>query len=185
MAEGVSRKPVLINPTWEQMVERDPLIAFSFYLDGRKSVLIAVANEVVENLDGGFSGPAVDGGRITRADDLMWLWTLGAYEVIRTMCQAKECFAESVRRELGSLKLELAAARMPAAKMERARTSTPVPSSRSSSGWDVANRDLLVGDPTSTTISARRLLSRFQQVVSSIRPSDILKPHEDSYRKKA
>ncbi len=36
---------VLINPTWEQIVERDPLIAFSRYLSGRKNVLLAIAAE--------------------------------------------------------------------------------------------------------------------------------------------
>jgi hypothetical protein len=45
-----------INPTWEQIVERDPLIAFSHYLCGRVHVLFAFADEISINLDEGFSG---------------------------------------------------------------------------------------------------------------------------------
>ena len=76
-------KGVLINPTWEQIVEHDPLIAFSHYLSGRVHVLFAVADEIVENLDHGFSRQPIDGARIELAESLMWLWTLGAYEVVR------------------------------------------------------------------------------------------------------
>jgi hypothetical protein len=35
---------------------------------------------------------------------LFWLWTLGAYEIVRTMCQAQSCFSErglDVRRRSG------------------------------------------------------------------------------------
>lgn len=110
---------VLIHPTWEQIVERDPLIAFSFYLSGRKNVLLAVADEIIENLDQGFSGSTLDGSRIERAESLMWLWVFGAYEVVRTMCQAKDCFSEKAFSELIKLKRNLANVRMPAAKMEK------------------------------------------------------------------
>jgi hypothetical protein len=70
-------KGVLINPTWEQIVERDPLMAFSHYLTGRVYVLLTIADEIKENLDQGFSGQTVDGCRISRAESLMWLWVLG------------------------------------------------------------------------------------------------------------
>jgi hypothetical protein len=97
-------RDVLINPTWEQVVERDPLIAFSFYLSGRKNVLLAIADEIIENLDQAFYGPLVNGGKLERAESLFWLWTLGAYEIVRTMCQAQSCFSErglDVRRRSG------------------------------------------------------------------------------------
>ncbi len=46
-------REVLINPTWEEMVEREPLLAFSFYLLGRVNVLLGIADEIVEHLDQG------------------------------------------------------------------------------------------------------------------------------------
>jgi len=63
-----------------------------------------------------FSGSCVDGGRVERAESLMWFWLLGAYEVVRTMHQAKACFSERLVRELSGLRKMLAAVRMPAAK---------------------------------------------------------------------
>jgi len=121
-------KDVLINPTWEQVVEREPLIAFSHYLSGRTNVLLMLADEIIDNLDQGFSGAVVDGGRAARAEHLMWLWILGSYEVVRTMCQAKNCFSDKAFNELSGLKKTLSTIRMPAAKMEKSGKKAPVTS---------------------------------------------------------
>jgi len=174
-------KSVLVNPTWEQSVERDPLIAFSHYLCGRVHVLLAIADEITENLDSGFSEQVIDGGQVERAESLMWLWMLGAYEVVRTMCQAKACFTKQALDELSQLKKRLSLVRMPAAKMEKPGLKIPVNSNRSPAGWDVSRRDLLVNDPESTNIYARDLLEEFDRVFSSIKASDILGRHEDAY----
>ena len=40
----------LIDPTWAQIVEREPLIAFSHYLSGHVNVLFSFADEI-ENMD--------------------------------------------------------------------------------------------------------------------------------------
>jgi hypothetical protein len=175
---------VLVNPTWEQSVEREPLLAFSHYLSGRVNVLCAFADEIIENLDKGLAGECVDGGRVERAESLMWFWLLGAYEVVRTMHQAKICFSESLIQELSSLKKTLATVRMPAAKMEKPgkKPAVAVTSNRSPAGWDVRNRDLLVNDPEeSPDISARWILSEFDRVFSSIGKSDVLAHHTDAY----
>jgi hypothetical protein len=170
---------------WEQMVD-DPIIAFSFYLSGRKNVLLGLSDEIIENLDRGFSDAVVDGGRIERAESLMWLWTLGAYEVVRTMCQAKSCFSQKAWDQLTQLKKTLAAVRMPAAKMEKAGQKVPVTSNRSPAGWDISNRDLLVNDPDSRPdVSARSILMQFDGVFSSITKDDVLGCHEESYSEAA
>jgi hypothetical protein len=177
---------VLYNPTWAESIEREPLLAFSHYLSGRVSVLCSFAQEIIENLDAGFSSKSVDGGRVDRAESLMWLWLLGAYEVVRTMHQAKSCFSERLLQDLAGLKKALARARMPAAKMEKPGKRAPVTSNRSPSGWDVENRDLLMNDPEECPdISARWLLSEFDRVVSSIVQSDVLAPHEAAYHRGA
>jgi len=41
----------LIDPTWAEIVEREPLMALSHYLAGRISVLCVFADEIIENLD--------------------------------------------------------------------------------------------------------------------------------------
>lgn len=170
-----------MNPTWEEMVERDPLISFSWYLSGRMACLLDLGDEVLENLDAAFSDDSVDIEHFGREEMLMWFWVLGAYEVIRTMCQAKRCFRAELVQHLHLLKQELAKARMPAAKMEQPGKDLPVTSNRSPSSWDLPSRDLLIGDPTTQIISARGLLKRFKSVVSSVVPEDILGRHEDAY----
>lgn len=175
-------KEPLINPTWEQVVEREPLMGFSHYLSGRVNVLLAVADEIIDNLDQGFAEVCVDGGRVERAESLMWLWMLGAYEVVRTMCQAKTCFSQKTLGELILLKKSLSVVRMPAAKMEKPGKKEPVTSNRSPAGWSSATRDLLINDPEATPdISARSLLVEFDRVFSSMTKDDILARHEDSY----
>ena len=172
----------LVNPTWAQIVEREPLIAFSHYLSGRVNVLCTFADEIIENLDKGFSGECVDGGRVERAESLMWFWSLGAYEIVRTMHQAKECFSERLVHDLSGLKKTLATVRMPAAKMEKPGRRVAVTSNRSPAGWDVENRDLLVNDPEeSPDISARWMLSEFDRVFSCITKSDVLAHHAATY----
>jgi hypothetical protein len=39
----------LLNPTWVESVEREPLLAFSHHLSGRVSVLCSFAEEIIEN----------------------------------------------------------------------------------------------------------------------------------------
>jgi hypothetical protein len=173
---------VLINPTWEQVIERDPMVLFSWYLSGRKNVLLMIANEIIENLDEAFANNVVHGGKLDRAESLFWLWTLGAYEVVRTMCQAKSCFSERAFGELARLKTTLSVIRMPAAKMEKPGERLPVTSNRSPAQWDMRNRDLLVGDPTCEPgFSARSVLKRFDMLFASLETNDILAQHEASY----
>ena len=143
---------------------------------------LCVCEEVIENLDRGVSSQSIDGGSVERAESLMWLWLLGAYEIVRTMHQAKYCFNGRVASDIGNLKDLLAEIRMPAAKMEKLGRKVPVTSTRSPSGWDVQNHDLLLNDPEeSEAISARHVLAEFDRVFCSITKADVLSTHEMSY----
>jgi hypothetical protein len=179
-------KETLVNPTWEQSVEREPLIAFSYYLSGRTNELLQVGDEIINHLDQGFANKdfinSTSADHIRQAGTLIWLWTLGAYEIVRTMCQARDCFSERVNSDLLQLKKSLASVRMPDAKMEKAGKKLPVTSNRSPNGWDMPNRDLLIGDPEGDIpTSARHLIIEFDRVMSSITKEDVICRHEDSY----
>lgn len=175
------RRPgVLINASREESLAREPLLAFSFYLAGRVGVLDDTSAEIVRLLDRGFDGDRgfVRGEEVGRASTLMWFWTLGAYEVVRTMCQAATCFSKRAHDELVGLKRQLAVVRMPSAKMEKVRSNTPVTSNRSPDGWDMQRQDLIIGDPdTRPDVYARDLLAAFDRVVWSITSADVLAPH--------
>jgi hypothetical protein len=173
-------KECLENPTEEEMFTREPLMAFSFYLSGRNNVLLYLSDEIIENLDNGFIGPTIKAGFIDRASTLLWLWTLGAYEVIRTISQAKDCFSDSFIEKVNELKKQLAIVRMPNAKMEEQGKKNPVNSNRSPDGWDVTNKDLLVGSPANP-ISGRYLLDIYEKTISSLTLVDVRKHHQESY----
>ncbi|WP_074766556.1 hypothetical protein [Magnetospirillum fulvum] len=175
-------RETLFNPTWEEMVESDPLLAFSFYLSGRVNVLLDLGDDIVALLDEGFAADCAYADKIERASTIMWLWTLGAFEVVRTICQASSCFSPSAQTKFKSLKKSLSMARMPAAKMEIPGKKAPVSSDRSPDGWDVDGKDLLVGDPMALPhISARTLLKEFGDVFASLSKADVLGRHENSY----
>jgi len=175
-----ARFEVLINPTQQETTEREPLLIFSFYLSGRNNTLLVLSDEIIELLDNGFNNQINKDGSIERASTLLWLWTLGAYEVIRTICQAKKCFSPSFIIKADKLKKELAAVRMPSAKMEKQGKREPVNSNRSPDGWDYDNKDLLIGDPD-MAISSRGLLKLYDDTLSSLTVSDILSSHADAY----
>jgi hypothetical protein len=168
------------------MSTQQPLTAFSFYLSGRDQVLLSVADEVLYNLDRCAPGEeTVPAGPRARASDLMWLWTLGAYEVTRTICQAHACFAARFLAEVGELKAALERVRVPNTKMEKIKydrkgTTIPVTSDRGPDLWDAARKDLLVGDPADA-VSARSLLAQYVRVMTSLRAEEVLMRHEDAF----
>lgn len=177
-------KECLVNPTEEEILTREPLIAFSFYLSDKNNILLSVSDEITENLDKGFTNNSIHTDLIGRASTLMWFWTLGAYEVIRTMCQAKVCFSENFYEKISELKTDLAKVRMPSSKMEKKGKTIPVGSNRSPDGWDVPNKDLLVGDPE-YPISGRMLLEKYDNVLSSLTIEDVKARHEHAYNKES
>jgi hypothetical protein len=171
----------LLNPTEGEMLEREPLLAYSFYLNGRVHALMQVASEIEEALDLGFGSELVHGGLVGRADTLMWLWILGAYEVVRTMCQSPDCFSEQALTRFKSLKKSLAVVRMPAAKMEPQGKNQAVSSDRSPSGWSVERKDLLVNAPDEPDVYARDLIQQFERAMSDLKRSEVIRSHESSY----
>ncbi|HZF13179.1 MAG TPA: hypothetical protein VFE33_30680 [Thermoanaerobaculia bacterium] len=163
-----------------------PLWGFSPYLWGRIRVLLALSQEILADLDCAFSSD-LRMEELARAEANLWLWCLGAYEMVRTMTQeqALACFSLRLREPLRELKRQLKEVRMPAAKMELKRSKgsrfgPPVTSCRAPADIDVESMDLLVGDPD-RPVSGRSLLSRFGTVLASIEPEDVIDRHESGY----
>lgn len=170
----------LINPTEEEIIENEPLIVFSYYLSEKNNLLLDLSDKILENLDKGF-GSEIYTEFIGKASSMTWFWTLGAYEVIRTICQAKGCFSDTFIESANKLKEQLAIVRMPSAKMEVKGKNIPVNSNRSPDGWDIDKKDLLIGDPENSK-SARQLIEQYDKTLCSLQPNDIIKRHEDVYK---
>lgn len=164
----------------EEFEANNPLARYSFYANGRMQLLESIATEILAELDRAFADDVVLHQHLARAEALSWLWLLGSYEVVRTMCQAKKCFSERAGQALQELKRLLGRVRMPAAKMEKSGKREPVTSNRSAAGVSAPTRDLLLGDPNAPE-SLRHLLERFSYVFAQIKASDVLDSHEASY----
>jgi len=173
---------ILINPTWDQQLEREPLLAFSFILSTRNNQLSTVADEILDLLDAGISESFIDTNKTTKAGILMWLWILGAYEIVRTMCQASNCFSLEYMEKLRPLKNKLAKIRMPDSKMEKQGKKQPVSSNRSPWCEVQKTKDLLIGDPEEA-YSTREIIDYYFSIIYSLTSKDIMGNHEASYSK--
>nr|WP_298521991.1 hypothetical protein [uncultured Halomonas sp.] len=100
------------------MFEAHPLMAFAPLMEMQVRSLDEMAGAIEETLDASFTGGSnVDGALMSKVYGLIWLWVLGVYEVLRTMCQAKECFSQSLGEQLCSQKRYFAKLRMPLQNM--------------------------------------------------------------------
>ncbi|RUV48171.1 hypothetical protein EOA85_33570 [Mesorhizobium sp. M5C.F.Ca.IN.020.29.1.1] len=76
---------------FEEMYRRNPLKAFSIYTVTQLQSLRRMAFEIKAARDQKDPGPD-----IMKAYDFFWFWTLGAYAIIRTMTQHKQCFSSKI-----------------------------------------------------------------------------------------
>lgn len=170
--------------TIEQMLQQDPLIAFSVYTAIQVHTLNVLAREIFELLDSSMTAGSVDGQGFNRAYGMFWLWVLGAYEVTRTMCQAKSCFSPKLATKLHELKNRLSKLRIPFAKQEYAGshsgTGTPIKGEASIYGLDTSRKDLTF-EVKGTVLSVRDLVGAFESIFRSIKRQDILQDHRRSY----
>jgi hypothetical protein len=159
------------NP--EDMINRDPLLKFSLYTAVQKSALSNIGQEIVAHLDNsnlpdGHVSPA-----ILRAYELFWLWTLGAYEVIRVMDEHTGCFAPSVAKQIKALKKRLATIRMPFAKqLHTGKAKRPIYAELSISGVGAERNDMIfvIGDQQYSTTA---LIKEVRDFLGGIKPVDI------------
>jgi hypothetical protein len=95
----------------DDLTSQNPLLKFSLYTHGQSVALQEVGSDILRLLAEMKVGEgAVDAETARRAYNLFWLWTLGAYEVVRTMSDPKRlgCFSEEASKQLLELKKRLA-----------------------------------------------------------------------------
>ena len=164
----------------EQMLRRKPLIAFSVYTDIQATILIDTANNIRAGLDDIFEGDVIQVVKLNSAYGLFWLWLLGAYEVVRTMCQAENCFSQGLRERLESFKRRLADLRIPFAKQEYRGERVPIRGELSMTRHPSRSEPDLVYRLGEDEYSARSLLYEFDTIFGEIGLDDILSEHRKS-----
>lgn len=150
-----------------------PLSAFSI----ATCLQIQFLREVAKDIDAltvsaiRTDGPG-GGNALAKAHGLFWLWTLGAYEVVRTMAQAKPCFTEDAHKMLIKEKQHLARIRMPFAKQERAGKRVPA-SWKELFAWGYGPDGDIIFDIAGTHVFARKEIARFNAFIDRIERDDI------------
>lgn len=164
----------------EQAFERTPLLAFSLSTCLQIQFLREIATDIRTLTSSAVrtDGPW-DGNALAKAQGLFWLWILGAYEVVRTMAQAKQCFAPDALQRIVQEKKHLAQIRMPFAKQEREGKRLPVWREFFSDGCN-ADGDIIF-TIAGNTVHAKVQLVRFEAFVTGFECADILMSHEQSY----
>ena len=118
-----------------------------------------------------------DGTVLNRVYGQFWLWVLAAYEIVRTMCQARACFSDRLAGRLAALKTQVAELRIPFAKQEYPGVrGVPIEAEASISGWDAATKDITF-EVGGKDISARALVTEFDEVIATVQPADVLHRH--------
>jgi len=117
----------------EDYLQSNTLIAFSLYTDIQYKMVRVLGEEIIKCLDESIfvdergQVRIVLRGRFTdEAYSKFWFWTLGAYEVVRTMCGAKKCLSGELLENLSQLKKKLSVLRIPFAKQELNQEKVPV-----------------------------------------------------------
>ena len=162
----------------EEMYRKAPFIKFSVYTQIQIQQLKLVSDEIIGILDRNKVAGVFDDDS-HRSYGLFWLWVLGAYEVIRTMHEHKQCFSEPLLQKVGVLKKELAIVRMPFAKQQlKGQRDRAIGSEPSVAGTGKEHKDLLF-EIGGKSVSCRNMLKRFNDFIQSVNHEEVLRDLRD------
>lgn len=157
--------------------ERFPLALFSAYTQVQCQILESQRNRVLDDLDLAFPlEGSVHGPSLNEAYGNFWLWTLGAYEVARTMAQHRHCFSSNYADQLVQTRKRLAIYRVPFAKQElQGKAGSSLIAEASIGTIDIKKRDFafIVG---SERFWVRDEMSAFGDLLAAASLREVLHP---------
>jgi len=162
-----------MSKSYEAYLSENPIDRFSFYTQHHITILTRVGQEIEDLLDEAVDGDTISHGEFERAYGLFWLWVLGAFEVIRTMFAARKCFSTDIQNSLKASKKRLVQIRTPMAKQEYTRPKENIRGELSVSEFNADTKDFCLSIKDEK-YWARALIREFNQLMSSIRPDDIV-----------
>jgi hypothetical protein len=160
------------EPREEEIYRKNPLLAFSLYTAAQLQSLRRIQSEI----DAALEQPESGFPDLMKAYDFFWFWTLGAYEVVRTMDENRSCFSPQLAARTEALKLRLAGIRMPFAKQQLANRPAlgkrrPIRGENSVVGWGEKS---LVFKIDGETFDSRSLVSEVAEFFAGIKREDVL-----------
>jgi hypothetical protein len=163
------------------------LVAFSLYTDLQYKMVRVLGEEIIQCFDETISADEkghiriLYRGRYTYDGySKFWFWTLGAYEIVRTMGGAKKCITPEMLAKLNQLKHKLGVLRIPFAKQLLQKEDVAVNAELSIYSHSASPPDLKF-QVKDQVISARATIEEFAAVVGGIEPADILADFRTMY----
>lgn len=165
---------------FDDFLSENPEALFSVYTHCQVSTVLKMGDEIKTGLDAIFLKDGHIAGNVNEVYGKFWLWVLGAYEIIRTMTQANDCFSEDAKDSLKRIKKPLSRLRIPFAKQElQGKKQRPIQNEASISSFDPLKRDMAfsVGNEVFWT---RNLINDFSVLFKDLKVSDVVKNHRNS-----
>lgn len=168
------------NPVIEALYRASPLLAFSPYTHMQSNYVRELGREIIEILNESVKGATdmtINGDDLMRAYAKFWFWTLGSYEILRTMGGPKSditrYFNVPISSELKRLKSIVRKIRVPFAKQEYAGRCEIIRGEASMAGFGKGD---MIFDVEGVSISAADLIRDFDRVFASITLADVRMP---------
>jgi hypothetical protein len=156
----------LVMDEIDGLFQGKPLLRFSAYTVTQIQTLLFLADELQEILEVALVQEGVVGPEMEPFYGSFWLWTLGASELVQTMYQAKNYFAQPAQRRIQEFKREIAEIRVLLAKQEFASEhDLPIDADGLIYGFDFPGLDVKI-DVNGRGYSVRGLLNRFSILIN-------------------
>ncbi|TSE13456.1 hypothetical protein C1D09_003845 [Mesorhizobium intechi] len=152
-----------------EMFKAKPLLAFSLYTQAQADKLQRMRDEIEALMAD--TGTNEVFNEWQRATDFFWFFTLGAYEVLRTMDQHNRCFVPLVGSKITEMKRRIAPLRMPFAKQEYQGGGGPIGGENSIVGFKNGSFQYRVGD---TVFDVRETMAAVCDFLGGIKRDDVL-----------
>lgn len=165
--------------------EENPLMVFSLFMPRYVNIVKNLGKEILSELSDKPSKK--DESKTVKREvwestDKFWLFVLSSYEVLRTLCQNKNCFKENMAEKICCYKKIINEIRIPFAKLEVAGKKE-IPVYYENCIYSISNYDFCYKIKTKI-VSARELITGYLSLMDEIQLSDITESYDELARQK-
>lgn len=166
---------------FDEFLNKNPLLRFSIYTHIQARTVMELGLSIKDKFDMMFLDDGTIDMRFGDPYGKIWLWVIGAYEVVRTMSDEKwkNSWSPNKREDILAYKKRIAALRIPFAKQEL-RNGRPIGNENSYVGTNHGNKSFIfrVSD---NMFNIRDEIDAFDHLIKGIQHSDILRDLRDNF----
>ncbi len=160
---------------FDDYLQENPVLNFSIYSSLQIETIRDLGETIIEQFDKMIREPNIVDMSEGNPYGKIWLWIIGAFEIVRTMSDEKwkGSWEEDTFSRILNYKQKLAELRVPFAKQEK-RNKKKVPFQNEPSIYGIDHKDKsYLFEARGTTYSIRMLILEFDELIRGISLSDI------------